>query len=317
MEPIIIPVDKTLIKEELNEHRLLRITNKLSNHIYVFQGSECPNAMQEVGRLREEAFRAGGGGTGKSCDIDKYDLCDNAYKQLIVWNPKHEAIVGGYRFINGSDVVADPRGTELLATSHMFNYSEEFVYDILPQTLELGRSFVSAGFQSTALESLSIYALDNLWDGLGALTVVHPDIKYFFGKVTMYANYNRRCRNLILYFMELYFHDKKELVSPKEPLTIALDEASRALFLGNDMGKDYRTLKQEVRKLGINIPPLFNAYISLSPQLLRLGTAINHDFGEVEETGILINIDQILDEKKHRHIHTFSLATNPIAAAGE
>ena len=305
MEPIIAPVDKNLLQEELSEKLLLRLTNRQHNEIYVFDGNECPNTMREVGRLREEAFRMGGGGSGKSCDIDEYDLGPEAYKQLVVWSPEHKTIIGGYRFINGSDVVNSSKGTDALATSHMFNYSEKFVKEILPVTLELGRSFVSAGFQSTTLKTLSIYALDNLWDGLGALTVVHPDIKYFFGKVTMYSNYNRRCRNLILHFMEIYFNDTHELVSPKCPLPIELSEEDRSLFSGTNLTADYQLLKKEVRKMGINIPPLFNAYISLSPDLIKLGTAINEEFGDVEETGILINIDQILEEKKHRHISTF------------
>lgn len=305
MEPIIAPVDKELLQEELSERLLLRLTNRQNNEIYVFNGNDCPNTMREVGRLREEAFRVGGGGSGKSCDIDEYDLGENAYQQLVVWSPNHKAIIGGYRFINGSDVVNCPIGTDALATSHMFNYSEKFVKEILPVTLELGRSFVSPGFQSTALKTLSIYALDNLWDGLGALTVVHPNIKYFFGKVTMYANYNRRCRNLILHFMEIYFNDKDELVTPKYPLPTELSETDKAIFTGDNLTADYQRLKKEVRAIGINIPPLFNAYISLSPDLIKLGTAINEEFGDVEETGILINIDQILEEKKHRHISTF------------
>lgn len=305
MDPIIAPIDPQLIKQELTPDKLLRITNKLNNEVYVFRAHECPNTMLEVGRQREIAFREGGGGSGKSSDIDDFDRIEDGYQQLIVWNPKYEAIIGGYRFINGKDVVNHPMGVNLLATSHMFEYSEEFIRNYLPKTIELGRSFVSRGFQSTDIESLSIFALDNLWDGLGALTVIHPDIKYFFGKVTMYANYNRHCRNLILYFMDLYFHDDKDLVTPKQPLTIDLKDEDKSLFLGCDMKKDFRTLKQELKKLNINIPPLFNAYISLSPDLIRLGTAINYEFSNVEETGILINIDQILEEKKNRHIHSY------------
>lgn len=308
MQPIINKIPRELIKAELTERRLLRLTNKLSNEIYIFEGDECPNSMQEVGRLREEAFRAGGGGTGKSCDIDAYDLGDNAYKQLVVWNPIHKEIVGGYRFIKGSDIIDKPNCIELLATSHMFNFSEKFKSEILPHTIELGRSFVNLSFQATAIQSLSIYALDNLWDGLGALTVIYPEIKYFFGKVTMYANYNRRCRNLILHFMDLYFEDKNELVTPKEPLPVELSEEDKKLFSGSNFKKDYQTLKKQARIANASIPPLFNAYISLSPELIKLGTAINYQFGEVEETGILIHIDQILEEKKQRHIRSFKPA---------
>ncbi len=306
MQPIIAPIATDLILQELTPDKLLRPTNKGRNSIYVFSAHEAPNTMREVGRLREEAFRAGGGGTGLGCDIDEYDLDEKGYKQLIVWNPEAQVIVGGYRYMLGADVIAHPRGTNILATSHMFDYSEEFVQDVLPYTIELGRSFVSPEFQSTQFHHLSIFALDNLWDGLGALTVLNPEIQYFFGKVTMYANYNRRCRNLILHFMQPHFYDHRHLVTPKEPLTIDVDlEEMDRLFAAGSLSADYLALKKEVRKTGISIPPLFSAYISLSPQLLFLGTAINYEFSEVEETGILIRIDQILEEKKERHINTF------------
>ena len=298
MQPIIAPVAPELIMEELTPDKLLRPTNKGRNNIYTFSAHEAPHTMREVGRLREEAFRAGGGGSGLACDIDEYDLDPLGYKQLVVWNPEAQVIVGGYRYILGSDVVKHPKGTDILATSHMFDYSDEFVRDILPYTIELGRSFVSPDFQSTRFHHLSIFALDNLWDGLGALTVLNPEIQYFFGKVTMYANYNRRCRNLILHFMQ--------------PLTIDVDpEEMNRLFSAGTLSADYLALKREVRKTGISIPPLFSAYISLSPQLLFLGTAINYEFSEVEETGILIRIDQILEEKKERHINTFQKTSHP------
>lgn len=312
MQPIIAPVAPELIMGELTPDKLLRPTNKGRNNIYTFSAHEAPHTMREVGRLREEAFRAGGGGSGLACDIDEYDLDPLGYKQLVVWNPEAQVIVGGYRYILGSDVVKHPKGTDILATSHMFDYSDEFVRDILPYTIELGRSFVSPDFQSTRFHHLSIFALDNLWDGLGALTVLNPEIQYFFGKVTMYANYNRRCRNLILHFMQRHFHDDRHLVTPKQPLTIDVDpEEMNRLFSAGTLSADYLALKREVRKTGISIPPLFSAYISLSPQLLFLGTAINYEFSEVEETGILIRIDQILEEKKERHINTFQKTSHP------
>ncbi|MBB6275940.1 GNAT family N-acetyltransferase [Porphyromonas circumdentaria] len=311
MQTIIPPIPKDIIRQELSSIRLLRTSNKAENEIYIFSASEAPNTMQEIGRLREHAFRAGGGGTGLATDIDEFDTHPEGYKQLIVWNPKEGVIIGGYRYIQGKDILKSPLGANLLATSHMFDYSEEFIEKYLPYTIELGRSFVTQEFQATHLNNLSIFALDNLWDGLGALTVIHPENKYFFGKITMYPSYDRYCRNLILYFMNKYFHDDKKLIFPKEPLSIDIDkEEVEKLFSANNLNVDYRVLKQEIRKFGINIPPLINAYISLSPKLLMLGTAINYEFGDVEETGILVPIGEILEEKKKRHIDTFQPPTN-------
>ena len=223
-EEIIKPVDKALIKNELTLDKLLRKTNKSHNEVYVVTAQNSPNTMLEIGRLREEAFRTAGGGTGKAVDIDDFDSMENCCKQLIVWNPEAEEIIGGYRYIFGEDWKKDANGQPLLATSHMFHFSEKFMKEYAPYTVELGRSFVSLGYQNIRRNSKSIFALDNLWDGLGALTVLKPNCKYFFGKVTMYHSYIRRGRDLILYFLKKYFDDKENLIIPIKPLKIDTPE---------------------------------------------------------------------------------------------
>ena len=306
MEKIIEPVSKKLIKSELTVQKRVRSTNKANNEIYVFTAHDSPNLMREVGRLREIAFRHYGGGTGLEADIDKYDTMEIPYRQLIVWDPENEEILGGYRFIYGYDVEFDEQGKPMLATAHLLNFSQEFIHEYLPYTVELGRSFVSLEYQSTLLGRKGIFALDNLWDGLGALTVIDPDIRYFFGKVTMYGTYNKDARNMILYFLNKHFPDTKQMVTPIEPLVTDTDFGKmKQLFHGRNFKEDYKILNREVRALGYNIPPLINAYMSLSPTMRFFGTAINDEFGQVEESGILIEIDQILEEKRARHIETY------------
>lgn len=305
-EEIIAPISKELIKAELTEEKRLRMTNKSNNQIYIITAHDSPYTMQEIGRLREIAFRAAGGGTGKAVDIDEYDTMENPYKQLIVWNPEAEEILGGYRYILGTDVRFDEQGAPILATAHMFHFSERFLREYLPTTIELGRSFVTLEYQSTRAGSKGLFALDNLWDGLGALTVVMPNVKYFFGKVTMYPSYNRLGRDMILYFMRKHFADKDNLILPIDPLRLDTDESFlQSLFAKENFKEDYRILNGEIRKLGYNIPPLVNAYMSLSPTMRMFGTAINYGFGDVEETGILIAVDEILAEKRLRHIESF------------
>lgn len=306
MEEIIEPISKELLKAELTEEKRLRMTNKSHNQIYIITAQDSPNIMREIGRLREIAFRAAGGGTGKPLDIDEYDIMENPYKQLIVWNPEAEEILGGYRYLLGTDVRYDEKGAPILATAHMFNFSEKFLKEYLPTTIELGRSFVTVEYQSTRAGSKGLFALDNLWDGLGALTVVMPNVKYFFGKVTMYPSFHRQGRDMILYFLKKHFGDKENLITPMKPLEMeAKEEDLAALFCKNTFKEDYKILNCEIRKLGYNIPPLVNAYMSLSPTMRMFGTAINYGFGDVEETGILIAVDEILAEKRIRHIQSF------------
>ena len=306
MEDIIAPIDKEVLKSELTEDKRLRFTNKSNNEIYIVTWKNAPNVLKEIGRLREIAFRAAGGGTGKSMDLDEYDLMENPYQQLIVWDPEAEEILGGYRYLLGDEVEFDADGKPLLATAHMFNFSEKFLKDYLPTTIELGRSFVTLEYQSTRAGSKGLFALDNLWDGLGALTVVMPQVKYFFGKMTMYPSYNRFGRDMILYFLKKHFNDKDKLITPMQPLLIETDEkVLEKLFCYDTFKEDYKVLNTEVRKLGYNIPPLVNAYMSLSPTMRMFGTAINDGFGDVEETGILIAVDEILEEKRVRHIESY------------
>ena len=305
-QEIIQPIDKEILKSELTPERQLRMTNKSHNEIYVITAHNAPNVMKEIGRLREIAFREAGGGTGKTMDIDEFDTCENCYKQLIVWNPEQEEIIGGYRYLEGTAWEMDAQGQPKLATSHMFHFSEKFLKEYMPYTIELGRSFVSLPYQSSRMGAKSLFALDNLWDGLGALIVIKPNVRYFFGKFTMYPSYIRRGRDMILYFLHKHFADKEKLIIPMKPLEIeANPQELDQLFCGDDFKSNYRILNAEIRKLGYNIPPLVNAYMNLSPTMKLFGTAINYGFGDVEETGILIAVDEILAEKRVRHIDSY------------
>lgn len=306
MEDIIAPIDREALKAELTPERRLRTTNKSHNEIYIINWKNAPNVLKEIGRLREIAFRAAGGGTGKSLDLDEYDLMENPYQQLVVWDPEAEEILGGYRYLLGDEVEFDSEGKPILATAHMFDFSPKFLKEYLPTTIELGRSFVTLEYQSSRAGAKGLFALDNLWDGLGALTVVKPNVKYFFGKMTMYPSYHRLGRDMILYFLKKHFSDKDGLITPTHPLKIEADEnLLKQLFPYDTFKEDYKVLNTEVRKLGYNIPPLVNAYMSLSPTMRMFGTAINYGFGDVEETGILIAVDEILEEKRVRHIESY------------
>ncbi|MCB9071107.1 MAG: GNAT family N-acetyltransferase [Prevotellaceae bacterium] len=306
MKEIIAPVDKDLIKSELTVDRFLRSTNKANNEIYIVNAHNSPNTMREIGRLREIAFRNAGGGTGMEIDIDTFDTMDEPCQQLIVWNPDADEIIGGYRFILGEHVQIDENGQPVLATAHLFHFSDQFIKDYLPYTLELGRSFVRIEYQSSQAGAKSLFALDNLWDGLGALSIKYPQIKYYFGKVTMYPSFGAQGRDIILYFLQKHFNDPENLVTPIYPLQMESDiQKLDSLLSMFDIKDNYKILNQEVRSLGQNIPPLVNAYMNLSSTMKVFGTAVNDEFGDVEETGILVTVADIYQEKRDRHIETY------------
>ncbi len=307
MEKIIPAIPREKLIEELTEEKFIRKTNNADNLLFVVDYHDSPNTMKEIGRLRELSFRAAGGGTGKSIDIDDYDKGEITYKQLIVWDPSENEILGGYRFhiCNEDNCIVD--GSVNLATAKLFKFSEKFKKEYLPHTIELGRSFVQPKYQSTNRMSKALYALDNLWDGLGTLVIDHPDKEYFFGKVTMYRNYNQRARNLILYFLEKHFPDEENMITPYKPLETYMDrEDMKNIFTGSNYLEDYKILSQKVRAFGENIPPLINAYMNLSPSLKTFGTVINPYFGNVEETAIMITINDLYKQKLERHVSSYN-----------
>ncbi|HOW26736.1 MAG TPA: GNAT family N-acetyltransferase [Bacteroidales bacterium] len=307
MKRIIDPVDPALISEELTEDKYVRDTNNGHKQIYIITYFDSPHTMLELGRLRELSFRDAGGGTGKEVDIDEFDTDpEEPFKQLIVWSPQDEAIIGGYRFLEGNRIRRTPDGKFLTPTAQLFQLSELFISDYLPFTIELGRSFVQPYYQPAYNIRKGIYSLDNLWDGLGALTIDYPEIMYFFGKITMYPRFNIRARDMILFFLHKHFPDPDELVRPYEPLALVTDTGElEDIFTGSNYDEDYRILMRNVRILNETIPPLVNAYMNLSATMRMFGTCINHHFGGVEESGILMTIDDIYDIKKDRHVSSY------------
>lgn len=300
---IIAPIDKSILKKELSSERFIRKTRKGDNEIYIVNQHNAPNVVLEIGRLREVTFRASGGGTGESIDLDEFDVNDICYDQLIVWSPEDEEIVGGYRFIKCIDTLSSNKNEILLSTSHYFDFSEKFIKEYLPLTIELGRSWVQPNFQPAVNPRKGLFALDNIWDGLGAIVISNPQIKYFFGKVTMYPNYNRESRDFLLHFMHHYFPDNENLMTPFQPLVqdYNRDEAEQMLQ-GLEFKDGFKVLNNYVRNRGENVPPLVNIYMHLSPTMKTFGTAVNPEFGNVEETGILVTIPDIYLEKKERHM---------------
>lgn len=307
MKAIIPPVDRELIEMELTDDKLLRQTNNGNNLLYVITHQDSPNIMTEIGRLREISFRVAGGGTGKEVDIDVYDTMVSPYKQLIVWDPAEKEILGGYRYFVCSECTSDPDGNCNLATARLFRFSKRFREEFMPHMIELGRSFVQPAYQSTNRKGKGLYAMDNLWDGLGAIWLKYPQIRFFFGKVTMYTTYNSEARDLILHFMNKYFADRENLVTPFEPLKITTDiRIIESILCGSTYQEDYKLLSQHVRARGETIPPLINAYMSLSPTMKVFGTAMNYSFGAVEETAIMVTLNDMYIEKIERHIKSFN-----------
>lgn len=312
MEEIIAPVDTELLKAELNEKRFLRDTNHAGNKLYIVDNACAPNVLREIGRLREIAFRAGGGGTGKSADLDEFDL-DGAfkYKQLVLWDPDAECIIGGYRYVLCDNVMYDRCGQPIMPSAHLFKFTRRYLKGAFLKTIELSRSFIRPEYQSSEQGMKSLYSLDNLFDGLGGLIVLYKGrMEYFFGKMTIYPSFPEEGLQMLLYFLRKHFgtwendlmHRLDRMVIPKQPVKIKLTRKFDNILTEKDFREDYKILKREIQKMGVNIPPLVNTYMNLSPTMKSFGAGINDEFGNVIEAGILIKFDELHPEKTRRHL---------------
>ena len=308
MNTIIDPVPVDLLKAELTKSKKLEDTNKGHNELYIVTWQDSPNVVTEIGRLRELAFREAGGSTGNAVDLDEYDKMEKPYKQLIVWDPDNEAIIGGYRFLFGSDAMFDENGQPILASSHQFRFSQKFIDEYLPHVIELGRNFVAPEYQSSKGGAKSIFAFDNLWDGLVAIIMKHPDLLYFFGKITIYPSYDYITKDLIYHFLWKHYGDKDELVRPWDDQMIkpgSDPELMNLVVNKDDLLEDYKLLKGAARMRGVNVPPNVTAYISITSEMLMFGTAVNHLMHNIEDTAVLIPFDEIYHDKKSRHIGAY------------
>ncbi len=307
MKDLIPRVKKSLLKKELTADKFMRPTNRANNEIYIITAHNSPNVMREIGRLRELSFRSWGGGTGDEIDTDKYDFMEKPYKQLIVWNPEKEEIVGGYRYLTGKEVEFDTEGQPKFVMSHLFTFGQNFIQNYLPNSIELGRAFVQPKYQTTQMGMKSLFSLDNLWDGLGALVHYEKDVDYFIGKVTLYNSYPKIARELLYEYLNLYFPDNKGLIFPKMPYQISDESVQMAkmLFTENDAKKDYKILQKALKKIDVAVPAMFNAYIGLTNTMKTFGTIVDKEWSNVLETGIMLTVNDLEDNKRKRHIESY------------
>ena len=305
--PIIEPVDVQLLKQELNEKTFLRKTNRGGNEIYVVNNENAPNVLREIGRLREVSFRAVGGGSGTECDLDHFDLEDKACFQIVVWNPDADEIIGGYRFTKWALASFHENGQPYVNTEHLFDFSQKFIDEYFPYCIEMARAFVQPKYQSAQAGRKALFALDNLWEGIGGIVATDPSVKYLTGKVTIYKSSPDLSRKAMIYYLDMSFGDRDGLLTSKNPelWTPQQEDFFKELFTGSDYKENYLILNNFVKSFGDTIPPLIHSYIGVSPTMKTFGTTLDPDFGDCYDTAMMITIADIYQEKSDRYISSY------------
>lgn len=262
--------------------------------IYSFDGAHLPMLMGEVGRLRHMSYEAVGVSMPPHEAIDGADL-DGTYRQLIIWDDDARAIVGGYRYAVGRKVAP-----ERLSLCRYFNLSESFRREVLPQGVELGRSFIQPCYQC-GRNAKTIFALDALWEGLARI-VESERAGYLFGRVTLYPALGVRARNILVGFMRHIFPAREPLVVAREPLRVGISRRwLRSCFTAESPRDNYRILQRKMRDMRRAVPPIISSYMRLSPTMQTFDAYRNDDLGGVVECGIMLTIADLYDDIKKRY----------------
>ncbi|MFN7934524.1 MAG: GNAT family N-acyltransferase [Bryobacteraceae bacterium] len=267
-QPVGPPINPTLIATEIAQLPALVTTGDLS--AYLATAGQIPNALQEIGRLREITFRAAGEGTGKSTDLDSFDP---HYLHLFVWNHAKQEIAGAYR-------LASTTANKALYTSTLFRYGPEFLQRLGP-ALELGRSFVRVEYQK------SFAPLLLLWKGIGAYIAANPRYKVLFGPVSISNRYQSLSRDLMIGFLERYAQlpEWKQLVKTRNPFRRSTTHTPDAFIPDIDQLSD---LVNDIEASRDGIPVLLRQYLKLGGKLL--GFNVDEEFSNVVDGLIVVDL---------------------------
>ena len=314
--PISLPRDKKAVVKEFD--RLKNGGKKLFDvanyQCYLAEADEIPVAMIELGRRREEAFRATGEGSNQAIDVDDYD---KYYKHLILWDAKRKRIAGGYRLGIGSEIFEQHGGVEGFYTSSLFTYDKDFE-STLRETIELGRSFVSLEYQKEALPLML------LLKGLMHSLMRYPNAVYFIGPVSISNSYPKFYQSLMVYYLEnkhnallpensalptTPFEPDYLKINPRELLRKKMDNFEKFdRFLMRLSDNTYRMptlvkkyMKVNARIIAFNVDPLFN-YSLDGLIILRI-----KDYPRAEILSMTKDVDNINDREAIMNRFGYSL----------
>lgn len=283
-----------LLPPPLKSYMMVNELNKIRKKSYLFTCAqyECffadyediPNLMYELGRRREEAFRAIGEGSGKKLDTDKYDTY---YKHLILWDKEENRLVGGYRLGMGEDIVRQ-KGINGFYVSSLFKLKEQFK-DVLSKSIELGRSFVTVDYQK------DILPLMLLLKGLMVVAYRYADVKYFIGPVSISNWYPKFYKSLMVRYISNEFScdELKGMVEARTPFQMDFLKADADILLENNTSSVER-FDRYMMKLSngdYRLPTLFKKYLKMQSKFLCFN--IDPDFNDALDGLLLLEFKNI------------------------
>ncbi|MBK8954854.1 MAG: GNAT family N-acetyltransferase [Saprospiraceae bacterium] len=287
-EKIVDPVDPNIVQQEISNlpKEALLLANQ-DIEIYIASFKEIPNALTEIGRLREITYRLHNEGSGKEVDLDKFDPF---YKHLFAWNPVKQRLLGAYRIGEGYNIIP-LLGRKGLYISSLFKIKPE-MDKMLLQCIELGRSFIIKEEQKSNL--LLLY----LWKAIYKYIHLEQKCKYLIGPVSISKDYSKISRLLIMDYLTKYYAHPiyTKYFKPKKPYRFFKKSVSTQIIIRNfenDLHK-FDKLISEIQVDSLKIPVLLRHYLKQNAKVL----AFNRDpkFQNVLDALVLVELDQITDE---------------------
>lgn len=311
MPPIAEASRPEALREELNDTTL--ITRFKDVEIHLFDGPQAPETLNEIGRIREFEYRRMGAGRNLTRDLDRLDLEEPRYRQIVSFDREAGELVAMYRAQHGGYALRNG-GVQALRTSSMFDFSPEFCAQELPYLIELGRSVVNSASHR------ALQGLFSVWSGLGAILRELPEIHGFFGNVSVYDDISDGQLDTLLSY--LYTHHGDTVVAVPDSATPGPASSARVVAkaqlrrpLKNPPEKipaDFDALVERASQEGWLVPPILISYLKASPGFTAFDTAVDADFGGVREIAILVPSDRIAPKTYTRFIEPY-VSTNPEA----
>ncbi len=267
--------------------------------VYCAPYSAIPRCMEEIGRLRELAFRAVGEGTGLSSDLDQFD---QHYLHLFVWDRASSRILGSYR-MGLTDKIIPERGIEGLYTHTLFRFGRKLLDQIDP-CIELGRSFIHPEAQRATAPLML------LWKGIGQFLIRNPRYSGLIGPVSISAEYSTMSRLLLMAFLRMhkYLPQLGDFIKPRNPprqMPPREWETQRMSTVVNDLD-EVDSLVRELESDGKPMPVLLRQYLGLNARLL--GFNVDPQFGNVIDGLMFVDVLKIDRRVLRRFMGTDGMA---------
>jgi putative hemolysin len=291
--PIAKPESRESLEKDLKQCQSLGTTPD-GKGLFLTTQTQSPAIVREIARLREATFRPVGEGSGYERDTDQFDL---HYDHLFIWSYDDRDIVGAYRLGDAGKLMKQA-GVAGLYTHTLFHFSPA-MNSYLEHGLELGRSFVQPKYQNR-------YALEYLWQGIGAFVQEHPHIRYLFGSASISARYGHEDTARIAHFYKTHVNHLPVDVSPRTPFCVsdALEAQLANEMPGNDFQTDLTTVQSALAAQNLTIPLLFKHYSQATSKDGVSFSAFNVDpaFGDCVDAFVIADLTRLLHKKKRRYL---------------